>query len=141
MKKEETTKLFNKFQSIVKETLHTLYLRDVSSFDFLNDKQVIKRKLHADLPYFTKHLLVAAFIASYNPPRLDQRFFTRGGEGRKKVNGALNGSKMRQQLLGPKVFGVERMLAIFFHMIEDKSLIPSFDIYTQVFILLIRFPP
>ena len=93
-------------------------------------------KLHTELPYYTKYLLIAAFVASYNPPRLDQRFFTRGGEGRsKKVNSMNNGSKMRQQLLGPKAFGVERMLAIFFHMIEDKNLIPSFDIYTQVFLI------
>ncbi|RUS29679.1 origin recognition complex subunit 5 C-terminus-domain-containing protein [Jimgerdemannia flammicorona] len=33
-----------------------------------------------NLPYYTKFLLIAAFLASYNPPRLDLRYFAKVGE-------------------------------------------------------------
>lgn len=37
-----------------------------------------------ELPFYTKFLLIAAFLASYNPPRLDVRYFSRIGDDTKK---------------------------------------------------------
>lgn len=30
---------------------------------------------HVELPYYSKFLLIAAYLASYNPARTDKRFF------------------------------------------------------------------
>jgi origin recognition complex subunit 5 len=94
-----------------------------------------------ELPKLTKYLVIASFLASYNPARLDSRFFTKGGEGKKKVGkkGSIyNGSKKRQQLLGPKSFPLERMLAIFYSIVNENDIKSTFDIHTQAFHFLIQ---
>lgn len=55
-----------------------------------------------ELPYYTKFLLLAAFLASYNPPRLDVRYFARSGEVRTRKKGG-GTRKTRQADLGGKV--------------------------------------
>lgn len=85
------------------------------------------------LPHHTKYLLIASFLASYNPAKLDVRFFSRGSEDMTKTKRgkwrkgqhqaqtgkAKNRDKLRQQLIGPKPFPVERMLAIFYSISDD----------------------
>ncbi|KAE8229999.1 hypothetical protein CF326_g5007 [Tilletia indica] len=81
------------------------------------------------LPNLSALLLVAAFVACYNPTRLDVSRFVRdetlgpgrrkkkgGGTAKGKATSAALGSKDslgRQQLIGPKVVTVERLLSIF----------------------------
>lgn len=96
-----------------------------------------------DLPYYTKFILIASFLASYNPPRLDMRYFAKvsnqGGKMTKrskiaaaKKNGHDNmGSKLRQQLLGPKPFPIERMLAIFYSIL-DEEVEENVNVHTQI---------
>lgn len=86
------------------------------------------------MPYMTKFLVIASFLASYNPQKYDARFFTRGGEGKKKVGkkgGVHNGALYRNQLNGPCTFAVERMLAIFYSILEQDCKM-SFDIHSQI---------
>jgi origin recognition complex subunit 5 len=33
------------------------------------------KRLNVELPFFSKFLLLAAFLASYNPAKTDKRFF------------------------------------------------------------------
>jgi hypothetical protein len=41
------------------------------------------KRLNVELPFFSKFLLLAAFLASYNPAKTDKRFFmTRKSQGR-----------------------------------------------------------
>ncbi|KAF9355582.1 Origin recognition complex subunit 5 [Mortierella sp. AD094] len=96
-----------------------------------------------DLPYFTKFILIASFLASYNPPKLDMRYFAKvsnqGGKmtRRAKVSAAKKhghdqlGSKLRQQLLGPKIFPIERMLAIFYSIL-DEEVEENVNVHTQI---------
>jgi origin recognition complex subunit 5 len=87
-----------------------------------------------DFPYFTKFLICASFLASYNPSKYDNRYFTRGGEGKKKVGkigGIHNGSLKRTQLTGPKAFAIDRMLAIFYSILPDGCKF-TFDIHSQI---------
>lgn len=86
------------------------------------------------MPYLTRFLVIASFLASYNPSKYDNRFFTRGGEGRTKVGrkgGAQNGSLLRNQLTGPRPFAVDRMLAIFYSILEDDCKM-TLDIHSQI---------
>ncbi|KAG0016340.1 Origin recognition complex subunit 5 [Entomortierella chlamydospora] len=96
-----------------------------------------------DLPYFTKFILIASFLASYNPPKLDMRYFAKvsnqGGKmtRRAKISAAKKhghdqlGSKLRQQLLGPKIFPIERMLAIFYSIL-DEEVEENVNVHTQI---------
>lgn len=48
-----------------------------------------------DLPYYSKYLLCAAYLASYNPSRQDVAFFTKTGDFKKKRRGGGGGGKGR----------------------------------------------
>ncbi|MCJ1287522.1 hypothetical protein MMC26_006874 [Xylographa opegraphella] len=81
-------------------------------------KKAIKKS--RELPYFTTYLLVAAYLASYNPARQDQTFFMKAHERkrRKKGGGTAKGRpskhrKIQRKQLGPQAFVMERMVAIF----------------------------
>jgi origin recognition complex subunit 5 len=127
----ETSKLFKIFRPIIKDSISSLFLRQVSSFEF--ESSLRSKHLRFELPRLTKFLVIAGYLASYNPSKLDQRYFTKGGEGKKKVSkkgGVQNGSKKRQQLIGPKSFGLERMLAIFYSIADGVD--SCYDIQTQV---------
>jgi hypothetical protein len=87
--------------------------------------------LATELSSPTRWLLLAAFLASYNPAQHDRAIFSVSKEGRKgsrrrshmqkntenvEVNHKTSThkkQKVSQLLSGPKVFGVERLLAIF----------------------------
>lgn len=56
-----------------------------------------------ELPYYTKFLLIAAFLASYNPPRYDVRYFSRNAEERRKKRGGGAAKSKEMKNLGGKV--------------------------------------
>jgi len=85
----------------------------------------------AQLPYFSRLLLVAAYLASFNPPKTDQLFFMKSAAAKRRKKGggtALTKSrpgvakhrKISRKLLGPQAFVLERMIAIF-HAIRDDA--------------------
>ncbi|KAJ3310854.1 Origin recognition complex subunit 5 [Blyttiomyces sp. JEL0837] len=132
--KEQTTRLYKHIQTYFKDVLDKLYTRQISSAEW--ETTVSKEKsdkistiihqsaVDANLPDNAVYLLFASFIASYNPPRFDVRFFSKSSEGRTRQSKTIKKvtkSKLRQQLLGPKAFPVERMLAIFFSIMNEIS--------------------
>lgn len=79
-----------------------------------------------ELPYHSRFLLLAAFLASFNPPRLDQRYFTKSDakkapRKRKASKAAAGGTatEMKQQYQGPRTFPLERLIAIFHHILAE----------------------
>ena len=85
-------------------------------------------RLSVELPFFSKYLLIAAYIASYNPVKSDKRFFMKHhGKFKKRAQrktASVAAHKRSSQLLGPKQFPLDRMLAIFCVIVdmEDDSL-------------------
>ncbi|RDL33962.1 Uncharacterized protein BP5553_08330 [Venustampulla echinocandica] len=88
--------------------------------------------LTAQLPHTSRLLLLAAYLASFNPPRTDIIHFMKSATLRRKKKGggtALTSKtpgvsknrKISRKLLGPQAFVVERMLAIFHYLREDAS--------------------
>ncbi|TAQ90836.1 hypothetical protein B7494_g832 [Chlorociboria aeruginascens] len=84
------------------------------------------------LPYYSRLLLVAAYLASYNPPRTDQLFFMKTSASKRRKRGggtALSKGrpgvtkhrKISRKLLGPQAFVLERMTAIFHALREDAD--------------------
>ncbi|OBZ83491.1 Origin recognition complex subunit 5 [Choanephora cucurbitarum] len=153
--KKEKAKLLYEAKPYFSSATEKLYLREISSAEWTRDmlkdndddedNHKIDRdeqkigKAEVELPFYAKFLLIAAYLASYNPPRFDVRYFAKSAEERKKKKGGGTrkgrvdklGGKMRQQLLGPKAFPVERMLAIFYSILED-SLEDTIDIQLQI---------
>ncbi|KAG0277070.1 Origin recognition complex subunit 5 [Linnemannia exigua] len=168
IQKHEGLKLHRHIQAYFVEAMDKLYLREISSTEWSDrtlsaasgslissghisgapgsDRTLITAldvQNTFDLPYYTKFLLIASFLASYNPPRLDMRYFAKvsnqGGKMTKrskiaaaKKHGHDNmGSKLRQQLLGPKPFPIERMLAIFYSIL-DEEVEENVNVHTQI---------
>ena len=98
-------------------------------------------RLSVELPFFSKFLLISAYISSYNPVRSDKRFFMKHhGKFKKRVqkSASLAAHKRSSQLLGPKQFTLSRMLAIFYVIVDmDQEVLgceggASADILSQV---------
>ncbi|EPY54302.1 origin recognition complex subunit Orc5 [Schizosaccharomyces cryophilus OY26] len=106
-----------------------------------------------DLPLLTKYLLISAFLASYNPSRLDAQFFShsKGSKrrGRKRKNTANQNSelakstkggssrsksaaKLSQLTLGPKAFELERLFAIYYAICPNGRHVLSADVFSQI---------
>lgn len=67
-----------------------------------------------DLPIQSKYIICASYLASYNPPRYDIRFFSRAKEARAKRRdtGRRKKLKINPRSLAAPAFDLERMLAI-----------------------------
>ncbi|KAG9195029.1 hypothetical protein G6011_00149 [Alternaria panax] len=97
------------------------------------------------LPYFTTYMLIAAYLASYNPSRTDVTYFMKHTDKRKNkrrapsaasfsVTGKRTGAKHRKisrHLLTPSPFTLDRLLAIFRALLEG-TLPQVADLYTQI---------
>ena len=78
-------------------------------------------RITIELPFYSKFLLIAAFLASYNPAKSDKRFFVKHhGKQRKTVSSMRTKEKLNSQLTGPKPFPLERLLAIFYNIVEEQ---------------------
>ncbi|KAJ2235399.1 hypothetical protein H4R99_002601 [Coemansia sp. RSA 1722] len=153
--RNEFSRLFKLCQPYFAAASERLYLREISTSEWQKYSTVASAKNNPedvtmsiyqmaessdglDLPYYTKFLLIAAYLASYNPSRLDVQYFARGkdpSKSRKKraVTNSENalGGRDRQQLLGPKAFAIERMLAIFYSIIAEP-VDSSVDVQIQI---------
>lgn len=144
VEKHEKAKLYKLAQPYFFDATDKLYLREISSAEWTNSPASTSNPhQRVDLPYYTRFLLIASYLASYNPPRFDVRYFAKStnenvrkkkGGGTRKSGAKVDklGGKMRQQLLGPKAFPVERMLAIFYSIIDDDDLEDTVDIQLQI---------
>lgn len=77
-----------------------------------------------ELPYYAKYLLIAAFLASHNDVRLDKRLFVKHHGKQRKTQQSIRAKqivseKMATQL-GPKTFPIDRLMAIFYAIVEEK---------------------
>ena len=61
-------------------------------------------RAHIELPFYTKYLLIAAYLASYNPAHTDRRFFTKQGKRSlsNRAKAAAKGKKSNTQLTGKR---------------------------------------
>jgi len=91
-----------------------------------------------ELPYYSRWILCAAYLASFNPARLDPVHFMKSAERkrRKKGGGTAAGRqakhrKIPRHLLAPGAFALDRLFAIL-HAILPHDLVPTVDVYTQV---------
>ena len=139
----DTRKLWRSIEPHLKKALQTVYLREVSSNQweqmqnsYLKEQESTQlvSKSPVELPFYGKYLLIAAYLASYNPAKCDKRFFVRRTEKlskRAKLAGLKKNERTSNQLLGPKPFPHDRLLAIFYSIVEGK-VAPTAHIFTQI---------
>ncbi|XP_077284574.1 origin recognition complex subunit 5 [Arctopsyche grandis] len=78
-----------------------------------------------ELPFYAKFLLIAAYLASFNPAKEDKRLFMKyHGKKKKRMQLVNANAKLAERLniqLGPRVFTLDRMLAIFYAILEERA--------------------
>lgn len=74
-----------------------------------------------DLPYYAKYFLIAAYIASFNPPIYDRQLFVKASNKKRKLKIPKKSENSIRELVGPKTFSLDRLLAIFYAIIEENT--------------------
>jgi origin recognition complex subunit 5 len=97
-----------------------------------------KTRITHELPYYSKYILCAAYLASFNPAKQDLIFFMKSHEEKRKkrATGAMAGKlskhrRISRSMLAPSPFSVDRMLAIL-HAIVPYKLPQSADLLAQI---------
>lgn len=144
----DLTKLWRHISPVLKANLELLYLRisdskhikpspgkENNDSEYIPNRNIedsLKEELTStktfaqsfELPYYAKFLLIAAYLASYNPPKEDKRLFMKNhGKQRKRLQQVRAKAKISEKLntqLGPKVFTLDRLLAIFYAILDEK---------------------
>lgn len=129
-KPNDAMALWKNISPILKSSLDNLYLRVCTKDDDAKNIQTMttfsKKNLaqSLELPFYAKYLLIAAYLASYNSAKEDKRLFMKyHGRKTKTMKDVKAKSKVSEKLstqLGPKAFGFDRLIAIFYAILEDK---------------------
>ncbi|ESO06990.1 hypothetical protein HELRODRAFT_76855 [Helobdella robusta] len=138
----DTVKLWKNIEPHLKRAMQTVFLREVSGEQWMKMQQLSSESTSAssstrstiEIPVYTKYLLIAAYLASYNPAKLDKRFFMKNaGKTSKRLKNAIKKKEERTSchLLGPKFFPLDRMMAIFYSIVEEK-VVPTANTFSQI---------
>uniref|UniRef100_A0A8C0FAA5 Origin recognition complex subunit 5 n=1 Tax=Bubo bubo TaxID=30461 RepID=A0A8C0FAA5_BUBBB len=127
----DTRKLWKNIEPHLKKAMHTVYLREISSLWMFRVGFGLSAHTHVELPYYSKFLLIAAYLASYNPVRTDKRFFLKHHGKIRKTNFMKKHEKTSNHLLGPKPFPLDRLLAILYSIVDNR-VAPTANIFSQI---------
>ena len=151
-KHTESRQLWFNIEPELKKCVSTVHLREVASRQLTDSlKEADKEKevelsavsgssqvvanvnrITIELPFYSKFLLIAAFLASYNPAKSDKRFFQKHHGKQRKTSSSIRAKeRMNSQLTGPKTFPLERLLAIFYNIVDER-VNPTASIYSQL---------
>ncbi|XP_058117421.1 origin recognition complex subunit 5 [Anopheles ziemanni] len=118
---QDAMKLWRNISKVMRSALSTIYMR----MGMVSQQDVpVRLAQNIELPYYAKYLLIAAYLASHNAAKEDKRLFMKNHGKQKKRLQTVNArakvvEKMATQL-GPKPFSVDRLLAIFYAIIDEK---------------------
>ncbi|KAI4487657.1 hypothetical protein M0802_011970 [Mischocyttarus mexicanus] len=124
IKEDDVSGLWRNISSTLTSNLEVIYLR-VSTEDFLQHSNASKEiestaklALSFELPFYAKYILIAAYLASYNPPKEDKHIFMKlSSKKKKKISRKKTTTNMQS---GPRSFPISRMLAIFCTILNEK---------------------
>ncbi|XP_046661670.1 origin recognition complex subunit 5-like isoform X1 [Homalodisca vitripennis] len=126
IKPTDTHGLYKNIAPHIRACLNNVYLPGIGGTENANSKSetVLTTKIlqSLDLPYYAKYFLIAAFLASYNSPKEDKRLFLKNhGKKKKRLVQDQKKENASKELLGPKIFTLDRLLAIFYAIMEEKT--------------------
>uniref|UniRef100_A0A1I8PCN3 Origin recognition complex subunit 5 n=1 Tax=Stomoxys calcitrans TaxID=35570 RepID=A0A1I8PCN3_STOCA len=129
----DVAKLWRKIVTPLRSALSQVYMRfDKTQDDVISDRtdghvenHSIRKMVQAfELPFYGKYLLIAAFLASHNSAKEDKRLFVKHhGKQRKRMQTVNAKAKVVEKMstsLGPKSFSLDRLLAIFYAILDEK---------------------
>ncbi|EDV32002.1 uncharacterized protein Dana_GF14261 [Drosophila ananassae] len=126
----DISRLWRHIAGPLRSALTQIYMRIEKPLDEaegstnLEDQSVRKMAQSLELPYYAKYLLIAAFLASHNAANQDKRLFVKHhGKQRKRmqtVNARAKTTEKMSTFVGPKSFSIDRLLAIFYAILEEK---------------------
>ncbi|XP_055383077.1 origin recognition complex subunit 5 [Condylostylus longicornis] len=124
---DDVSKLWRYISNPLKKALAVVYTRTetlVDGCELLPENSELENVKSLELPFYAKYLLIAAFLASYNAAKEDKKLFVKNSERKKKRLQTLNANakvtdKM-STILGPKSFSIDRLLAIFYAILDEK---------------------
>lgn len=116
----DSLRLYQRFAPVLRTALDTVHVRAAMS-----GEGDWRATTEMPLPFYAKYLLIAAYLASYNPAREDKRLFVKERAHKRKT---LADTRRRARIsellntqLGPKPFTLDRMLAIFFSVVSERA--------------------
>ncbi|KZT08181.1 uncharacterized protein LAESUDRAFT_676836 [Laetiporus sulphureus 93-53] len=120
------------YKLVFRAAMDALYPRITNATDWVRHSAPSEYDARSmkTLPRLAKFILVAAFLASTNPPKSDMRMFGRGPDERLKRRRRKGGSPRKpkagvasipQRLLGPTSFTLDRLLAILGVLLEEND--------------------
>lgn len=123
-KMEDSLALWRNISTVLKSSLEVLHL-------MLETENTIQTKMNSqdvvailELPFYAKYLLIAAYLASYNTTKEDKRLFMKfqgkKQKSRKQTKMQRNIVKKLSVQLGPSQFTFDRLLAIFYSILDQK---------------------
>lgn len=121
---DDSLALWRNISPILKSSLEDLHI-------MLETEKIPTRKILSqdmvtilELPYYAKYLLIAAYLASYNSTKEDKRLFMKfqgsKQKSRTRTKVQRNIAKQLNVQLGPSPFTFDRLLAIFYSMLDQK---------------------
>ncbi|XP_018313166.1 origin recognition complex subunit 5 [Mycetomoellerius zeteki] len=123
---DNITALWRNISGTLRSNLEIIYLR-VSTSDFLQPDYQMSREIESttklalsfELPFYAKYMLIAAYLASYNPVKYDKHIFMKQSSKRKKKIRSIKktGEDAEKKC---RVFTISRMLAIFCAILDEK---------------------
>ncbi|XP_030376835.1 origin recognition complex subunit 5 [Scaptodrosophila lebanonensis] len=126
----DVSRLWRHIAGPLRAALTQIYMRFDKPADELeqqsneSDQSVRKLAQSLELPYYGKYLLIASFLASHNSAKQDKRLFVKHHGKQKKrmqtVNAKAKTTDKMSTTLGPKSFSIDRLLAIFYAILEEK---------------------
>lgn len=127
----DVSELWKRSQAFFKKSLKSLYLK--MDNDMENAEKVMSvttQALNMELPFYSKYLLIASYIASYNPAKEDKRLFLKNHGKIRKTK--MKPQKVKHHLLGPKPFGLQRLYAIVSAILDDDKFNLNADLFIEV---------
>uniref|UniRef100_A0A182S5Z0 Origin recognition complex subunit 5 n=1 Tax=Anopheles maculatus TaxID=74869 RepID=A0A182S5Z0_9DIPT len=104
--------------------LSTMYMRLGTQHSAGRPAKDVTAAQYIELPYYAKYLLIAAYLASNNATKEDKRLFVKNhGKQRKRLQAVNARAKVVEKMttkLGPKAFNIDRLLAIFYAILDEK---------------------
>lgn len=123
---DNVTALWRNISATLRSNLEIIYLR-VSTGDFLQPDHQMSREIESttklalsfELPFYAKYMLIAAYLASYNPVKYDKHIFMKQSSKRRKKIRPMKKTRENVQKKS-RVFTISRMLAIFCAILNEK---------------------
>lgn len=127
----ETHHLWKHIEPYFRTIMNRIYLREMSDLDGpLSFPSPLP-----ELPFYSKYLLLASFLASYNSSRTDRQLFSKlkQSKARHKLQRHKAATEATGNQVGPSEFSMDRVMAIF-HSITTVTAaqLPSTQLHCQM---------